>query len=237
MADVNTSPYEYYLELLGKWSTGVAIPSLWFCTFHLDSVNCLKSNLQNQLNGYESTLGDSGWNISENSVKYLTDGRLQYASNSLMGCVFTKEVSIPNESINISHEGLTYGGYMAPATVSERNKHINFGATFLETNASFLDLVIRPWLVLVGYNGFVARSQNSPKNVKCRLCDICLLAKAGANQSLVIRKIHRFYNVAPANISGETYNHTEGGLKLTNVDFAYDGYTILEKDTPNMLTR
>jgi hypothetical protein len=235
MANDQQSPYEYYLDLLGDWSTGVALPSLWFCTFHLDTVNCLKSTLQKQLNNYESTLGDSGWEISKDTVKYLTDGRLQYASNSLMGCVFAKEVNLPPESVNATHDGLDYGGFMAPVTVSERAKYVNFDATFLETNASFVDMVLRPWSILVGYNGFVARSKNSAKSVKCAQCDVCLLAKTGADSDLAIRKIYRFYNIAPINISRETYNHNPDGLKLTPVSFIYDGYAILEQDTPLML--
>jgi len=235
MANSQNSPYEYYLDLLGSWSTGVALPTLWFCTFYLDTVNCLKGNLQQQLNSYESSLGSSGWGISDNTAKYLTNGRLQYSSDSLMGCVFAKEVNLPSETVNATHDGLEYGGFMAPVTISERNKYINLDVTFLETNASFVDLVIRPWNVLVGYNGFVARSKNSPKAVKCSRCDVCLLAKTGPYSNLGIRKIYRFYDIAPINVGRETYNHTTDGLKLTPVSFAYDGYVILEQDTPKIL--
>jgi len=235
MANTQNSPYEYYLDLLGKWSTNNALPTLWFCTFHLDSVNCLKGNLQNQLNAYESSLGKSGWNISNNTVKYLIDGRLQYASDSLMGCVFAKEINLPPENIDAGHSGLDYGGFMAPATISERSKYVNLDVTFLETNASFIDLILKPWSVLVGYNGFVARSKNSPKGVKCNQCDICLLGKAGSGSNMVIRKIYRFYNIAPINIGREMYSHTSDALKTTQASFVYDGYTILEQDTPSML--
>ena len=227
MANSKNSPYEYYLDLLGDLVTGVALPSLWFCTFHLDTVNCLKKNLQTQLNGYESTLGDSGWNISNNTIKYLTDSKLQYSSDSLMGCVFAKQVDIPVTSVEAGNVGLEYGGYLPPVTVSKRTSYTPLTVTFLETNGSFLDLVIRPWLTLVAYNGFVARSKNSPKSVKCKQCDICMLSKTGPYSPLAIRKIHRFYNIAPTTLSGESYNHNADALITTQASFAYDGYTVL----------
>lgn len=227
MADYQTSPYEYYLDLLGNFATGIALPSLWFCTFHLDTVNCLKKNIQTQLNGYESSLGNSGWNIPDGTVKYLIDSSLQYSSKSLIGCVFAKEVSIPPINVDAGNVGLEYGGYLPPVTVAERGKYVPLTVTFLETVGSFLDLVIRPWATLVSYNGFVARSKNSPKAVKCRQCDICMLAKTGPNSPLAIRKIHRYYNIAPVSLNGESYNHNPSALILTPATFVYDGYTLL----------
>jgi len=227
MATGAQSPYEYYLELLGNWSTNIALPTLWYCHFHLDSVNCLKGTLNNQLGNYESALGNNGWGINKESVKHLIDGRLQYATDSLIGCVFAKQVNLPGELIKTSHEGLDYGGFMAPATTNGRRDVENLQITLLETNLSFLDLVIRPWSILVGYNGFVARSKKSIKNVKCSQCDIVMLSKAGPDNPLSIRKIFRFYNIAPMDISGESYSHMTDALKTTQVNFAYDGYTVL----------
>lgn len=232
---VGVSPYEYYLELLGNWSTGVALPTLWFCTFDLGSVGCL-GNLSSQISRYESSMGSNGWKISNDTVRYLTSPKLNYASGNLMGCVFVKQVDIPSESINVNMGSLGYGGYMTPATASERKQYNELKVTFLETNASFIDMVIRPWTILVGYNGLVARSRNSPKNVKASICDMVMLAKTGAYSPLGIRKIYRFYNVAPYQVSGESYSHASDTLKTTGVSFAYDGYTVLDGQTPNIIS-
>lgn len=229
------SPYEYYLDLLGHWSTNIALPSQWFINFHLDSVNCLKGNLQGQLNNYESH--GNGWTISSDTIKYLTSKRLQGASENLMGCVFAKELTLPGEAISGDHEGLEYGGYTAPLTISHRKSYPTLGVIFAETNASFLDMVIKPWSVLVGYNGFVARSKNSPKSVKCNQCDICLLAKTGSGSPMAIRKIYRFFNIAPLEVNSEVYSHQADALKTTSVQFGYDNYAILEEHTSSLITR
>lgn len=222
-----TKPFDKYLQLLGQWKTGVALPTLWFCTFDLGSVNALKGSLSNQLKNYESSLGSSGWDIKSSTVSKLTQSSLQYDSDNLMGCVFAKQVSIPSEQVTARHDGLSYGGFTSPITSDTRQQPSNFNVTFLETNASFIDFVLKPWCILVGYNGMVARSTNSKKSIKCSQCDMCMLAKAGAGQELVIRKIYRYYNVAPITVNGESYSHETDGLKTTQVTFAYDGYTIL----------
>lgn len=229
------SPYSYYLSLLGKWSTNVALASQWFIYFDFSSVNALNSDLTYQLRDRESTYGSGGWSISNNSVNYLLDGGLQYSDHTMTGCVFARQVTLPSEKITAGNEGLDYGGFQAPATASGRQKYGALNVTFLETNASFLDLILRPWTVLVGYNGLVARDQNSSKAVKCRFADIVMLAKSGANKPMVIRKLYRFYNLAPISIESEEYSYAQDGLKYSNVSFVYDGYVVQDVDTGKMI--
>ena len=229
------SPYSYYLSLLGKWSTNVALASQWFIYFDFSSVNALNSDLTYQLRDRESTYGNGGWSISNNSVNYLLDGGLQYSDHTMTGCVFARQVTLPSEKITAGNEGLDYGGFQAPATASGRQKYGTLNVTFLETNASFLDLILRPWTVLVGYNGLVARDQNSSKAVKCRFADIVMLAKSGANKPMVIRKLYRFYNLAPISIESEEYSYAQDGLKYSSVSFVYDGYVVQDVDTGKMI--
>lgn len=235
MSNLKPSPYSYYLHLLGKWPTNLALASQWFIYFDFDSVNCLSSNLKNQLSKRESALGNAGWNLSSNVTRYLLDGSLQYASDNLTGCVFARQVNLPSEGVNAGNEGLEYGGFMPPAVASNREKYKKLSVTFLETNASFLDLVLRPWTILVGYNGLVARTPSSPKAVKCRYADMVLLAKTGPGNRPKIRKIVRFYNLAPVSIEGEEYSYMADGMKYSNVSFVYDSYFILDADTPNLI--
>ena len=229
------SPYSYYLSLLGKWSTNVALASQWFVYFDFSSVNALNSDLTSQLRDRESTYGNNGWSISNNSVNYLLDGGLQYSDHTMTGCVFARQVTLPSEKITAGNEGLDYGGFQAPATASSRQKYGTLNVTFLETNASFLDLIIRPWTILVGYNGLVARDSASPKAVKCRFADVVMLAKSGAKKPMVIRKLYRFYNLAPISIESEEYSYAQDGLKYSNVSFVYDGYLVQDMDTGRMI--
>ena len=236
MANLKSSPYEHYLTLLGRWPTNLALASQWLVYFDFSSVNCLQGNLQNLLRDKENALGSNGWTLTDTVKKYLLDGGLQYSSNNLTGCVFSRQVNLPNESINAGNVGLDYGGYQAPATIGNREKYKKLTVTFLETNASFLDLILRPWIVMVGYNGLVARSENSPKNVKCNHADVLMYAKTGVGNRMQVRKAYRFYNLAPVSIEGEEYSYMTEGMKYSNVSFVYDGYCVLDANTPDLIS-
>jgi hypothetical protein len=226
------SPYSRYLDLLGSWPTGIALASQWFVYFDFSSVNSLLGNLENTL-GDREVSGE--WSLNPSVTRYLLDGSLQTSVNNYMGCVFCREVNLPSENVNAGHEGLEYAGYQAPATSSHREKYPNLSLTMLETNASFLDLVIKPWVISVGYNGLIARSPKSPKYVKSNFVDVVMLAKTGTYQPMGIRKIQRFYNVAPIGMEGESYSYQEEGLRYTKVNFVYDNYAILDADTSKLI--
>jgi hypothetical protein len=219
-----SSPYSKYLNLLGQWPTGLAMASQWFMYFDLNDVGVLWNGIEETLRQKESYFGSSGWMISNGSVRYLIDSALQTSS---MGCVFARQVDLPGDAFDAKHNGLDYGGYQSPTTSNTRQKYLPLKITFLETNASFLDLIIRPWLVAASYNGLVARPRGSAKNTKASYCDVCMLAKTGEGKSMIIRKILRFYNVVPIGFSGEQYSYMTDDMKYTAVDFAYDGYYVV----------
>ena len=226
------SPFAYYLQLLGQWPTGIALASQWFVYFDFTSVNALMSNLQNVLTDRES---GSEWNYNKDVTRYLLDGSVQYSVNNLMGCAFARQITLPSETINASHQGLEYGGFQAPATSTGRAAYGKLGITMLETNASFLDLILRPWAIAVGYNGLIARPRDSIKNVKANFADVVMLAKTGAYSPMGIRKIYRFYNVAPVMVPSEEYSYMEEGLRTSNVEFVYDRYVVSDGDTGQLI--
>jgi hypothetical protein len=232
MSYSDQSPFSYYLDLLGSWPTGLALASQWLIYFDFSNVNGLFNNLQSNLRKQE--IG-AEWSFNSDVTKYLLDGKMQSSVDNMMGCVFAREVQLPGESVSAGNEGLDYGGFQAPATANNRTKYEPFGVTMLETNASFLDLIIRPWVISVGYNGLIARNPNSEKNVKCNFADVVMYAKAGAYNPMQIRKVYRFYNLAPISLPGESYSYMEEGLKYGAVKFVYDRYAILDANTGNML--
>lgn len=227
------SPFAYYIGLLGSWPTGLALASQWFIYFDFSSVNALMGNLQNVLSKRE--IG-SQWTYNSEVTRYLLDGKVQLSTDNLMGCAFARQVSLPSENIIASNDGLQYGGFQAPATASSREKYEKLKITMLETNASFVDLVLRPWTIAVGYNGLVARNQNSEKYVKANFVDVVMLAKTGAYSPMGIRKIYRFYNVAPVRIPSEDYSYMEEGMRTSDIEFVYDRYAILDGDTGSFIS-
>jgi hypothetical protein len=217
------SPYEYYLDLLGKWPTSIALASQWMVTIHFDKVTNLFSNIQDKLISREQSV----WRYNNAVIDVLIDGGLQAKSDNMSGCVFARQVVLPSERIEAGNVGLEYGGFLPPSTAGKRDPYEPLSITMLETNASFLDLVIRPWIIMVGYNGLIARSPRSEKNVKAMI-DVVMYAKTGYGYPMGIRKIYRFYNAAPISLAGETYSYNEEGLRYSDVKFTYDKYCVLD---------
>jgi hypothetical protein len=219
--NASQSPYEYYLELLGQWPTSIALASQWMVHIHFNNVNSLFSNIQQKLIEKEQ----SDWQYNGAVTKLLIDGGLQARTDNMMGCVFARQVVLPSENVDAGNLGLDYGAYLPPAVAGKRGTYDPLSITLLETNASFLDFIIRPWIMMVGYNGLIARSTSSDKNVKAMI-DVVMYGKTGYGYPMGIRKIFRFYNAAPIAMGGETYSYNEEGLRYSDVKFVYDKYAV-----------
>jgi hypothetical protein len=225
MADELSGPYDSYLKTLSEWPTAVGSSNQWFLWFDVSSVNALVNSLNQKLYGFESNFGlGDGWDINENTVLKLTDG--EYHFRNRIGCVFAKQVNLPSDAFEASNRGLDYGGWMPPATSSNRQKYNKLKITFLETNASFVDFVIKPWLILSSYYGFMSRRANSIKNVKCTFCDVHFLARTESKQAQDTRKCYRFQNIVPVSIDAEQYSYLSDDMKTTSVEFVYDQYYV-----------
>jgi len=235
MPPINTfgysSTYEYYLALLGTWPTNLALASQWYLQFtSLNDINALTNNFGNVLNVYEDS---AYWQYSQYATSTLLGDTFQYAP--YIGCAWAREVDLPSEKINASHDGLEYGGYQPPATSNTRKKYDNLSITMLETNASFIDLILRPWAIAVGYNGLVARDKGSQKYVKCGQLDVVMLAKTGYGSPLAPRKVYSFSNVAPVTIPSESYSYMEEGLRTSPIEFVYDSYWVSDGATGSLM--
>jgi hypothetical protein len=152
----------------------------------------------------------------------------------MTGCVFARQVNLPSENIEAGNLGLEYGGFLPPATADRRQKYEPLKVTMLETNASFLDFIIRPWIIMVGYNGLIARSNDSPKRVKCDI-DVVFYSRTGYGSPMGIRKVYRFTNAAPIAINGEQYSYMEEGMRYTDVSFVYDKYAVLDGNSRSFI--
>lgn len=224
------SAYEYFFQILGDWGSSIPLESQWFAYFDLQGVPALKGDVGNAIKFFDSS---PQWKIGSTIVEQLKKDLYNPPIESLLGCVFARQVLLPGETINSSTSDLKYGGYLGPVTTSNREGYNKFSITFNETNASFVDFLMRPWTILVGYNGLIARSKGSSKNVRCPMVKIVYLGKTGARSPMTKRKIITFYNVAPVSIEDSASTYAADGLSYNKVDFVYDYYDVSEGDSPD----
>ena len=154
------NPYSYYLNILSQWTTAPALASMWLVVFNLGSVSALLNDPAANISSLDSD-DFLDWDISQETVLELLKPEYQQATQSFMGCVFAQEVTIPGESINIVQEGLDYAGFQTPHIARSRKKFQNLKVMFLETNASFCDLIDRKSTRLNSSHEWISRMPSS----------------------------------------------------------------------------
>lgn len=165
--------------------------------------------------GYEP----QGWNIEQGLNTLLARDYQQ-----TKGCLFAQAVQIPGESVVANPEGLQLNGYIRTTSGGGRNAFQNIQISFLETNVSFVDNVIRPWVVATSHLGFIARPGAS--NYRCNISVYKLGVYSNDTTPYVACK-YNFYGACPIDVSGEEYNYTQTSAPVNReATFIYHYYTI-----------
>jgi hypothetical protein len=231
----STGPIPYYLDILSQWPSAIAIDSQWFLSINFDSLPIFNLDLIDIVREYENGSSSSiDWDVSSSVIKTLISKKYQ-SGHEFLACVFAEGVTLPSDSVDASNKGVSHAGFQGAATVSKRNDFKTFSVTFTETNASFVDLVIRPWLIAVSHLGFVTRD-NRNLNVKALNLDVMYIAKTGSGSKPAYRKGFRFHGVAPISISNFTSRHSNVGLQSYTVEFIYDSYSVSAKQTNQLIS-
>lgn len=166
------------------------------------------------------------WNIDQGKGEITRDRYLRTGGGE-HGCILAQGVVLPGERYEIGDATLTnnmgflpgkYGGNrmaMQPLTLQWR-----------ETNRSFVDLVIRPWLILASHIGLAARPPLDGRQIKCNI-SVVQLAKTYQYIPLVERKIWRFYNCVPTSIDSKELTYQDGNnFDFFTTEWHYSHYSI-----------
>jgi hypothetical protein len=141
------------------------------------------------------------------------------------GCLFAQAVQIPGENNVANPEGIQFGGYIRGYVGGGRDPLEPLKITFLETNISFVDNVIRPWVITTSYLGMIARS-GADKNYRCNISVYKLGVVTPQDFPFILQK-YTFYGACPVNVSGEEYNYTQVSSPINReVTFVYHYYSL-----------
>jgi hypothetical protein len=144
------------------------------------------------------------------------------------GCLFAQAVQIPGENTQVNPEGFQQNGYIRTVTGAGRDAFTNLEITFLQTNVSFVDNVIRPWVIATAHLGMIAR--DGLDNYRCNITVYRLGIQANSLPPYVAMK-YTFFGACPISVSSEEYNYTQTTSPINREStFTYHYYTI---ETPN----
>lgn len=172
---------------------------------------------------------ENHWRVD--NTRQVIMSSLQATAQTPLGgqvCLWCQGFSVPGETINTSRPnnatGGPTGGLLTGVVTQERQTYGNLELAILETNASFIDFVIRPWIALVGHYGLISRSPSSTQNVKTTITGV-LFDKNNAN---AIRKIFTFRGACPVSIGNTDYATGLDYMEPQKVSFIFNTYSVEE---------
>jgi hypothetical protein len=211
--DINTtSTLPFFLEnFLSKPATALPKGAQWLLMFDSFPVEAIKKGL-----AYES----QKWQV-DRAIGVITMGDdFLYKK----GCLFVQAVQIPGESFTVNPEGLQQNGYLRTNIGAGRDAYNGIQVVFLDTNVSFVDNLIRPWVIATSHLGLIARSGSD--NYRTTMSVFKLGVQNPSEPPYVAQK-YTFYGVCPISVTGEEYSYSPV-TSPTNREttFLFHSYTI-----------
>lgn len=210
--------------------------SLWHVVIENFPIALNTSNIQMLECGGQAIVDGLGPNKSfhynnyDNARETMTNPMYQNqqgGKDQTAGCLFAQGINLPTEQMSTSRVSVENNRGFVPGLVGgNRNEFNPLSIEFRETNGSFVDTMIRPWVTLASHYGFVARGRSDPKNIKTNI----IISQIGINghDSPYIRKRMMFHNCVPFQIAQQQYTYDVDGGQVPPIDvqWAYTNYSI-----------
>jgi hypothetical protein len=211
-----------YMEFLGDSSTQIPLDSNFLLVF--ESRTILPPAL---LRSFPSGLENGYWDV--NTTKRVLTSIVTKGDNNAplagRGCMFVHAFDVPGEAVATSRPGTlaTNGSFLSGVVSGDRTQYNStFDLGILETNKSFTEFVIRPWIALVGHYGLFTRAENSVQNVKTNVTGILF----DRNNKNKVRKVYRFTGVAPVSMASVNYAYGKNDFRLDKVSFVFNKFGV-----------
>lgn len=257
--------HDNFFYNLGKWATGVPLQHLWVVVIDFkkiqSSINYWLSSEATEMTPYNSPEQEMFSSLT--STEYQNKAFEQYS----YGCLFARSINIPGEKIETTRAGIEgmAGGMLFPSIITSRSPLPEIGVSFMETNASFVDFVVRPWLVAASHAGTIARSSNNLKTnmtayfysksdtlsdnrAESGTSSLILDGRAISTQfyspgspfilngqPLNARKVFTFENILPTSVNAQEYTQSGEGLQIRPCNFTYTKYYTTSNSSSSKL--
>lgn len=227
---LENSHIPYFHQMVCKWAFNIATNYEW--VLFLDAKQN-KNNILGRIYNLSGPYEPEGWEMGDTAA--LTWDK---SAQETIGCIFAQGVRLPGEKVNVEYAGITETsrrGFLNGPIINGRTDFEALECDFLDTNLSFVESVLRPWSILVGHEGLIAREGNA--SLKCNI-HVYQLAKNPNNRPAqyrgsddevyknVIRKAWTFYDAVPISVSNEELKYDSIARSLRQASFVYNYYAI-----------
>lgn len=236
---------DHFLKLLDNWEFSLPLNQLWMVFFDIPAA--ISNEMMGAWGEHIIPVGGS------NSINLARDRFLAGDKYTrFIGCAFAQTVTLPQEQNAIVKVGPSNRGFLKAPVLQQRQSFASINIEFLESNLSFVDFLIRPWIVATSHYGYVARPDVDLTT------DIVVInfAKGGADfdfapyapardngsstdnvmlrnrRGFVPRKMFLYSGCTPINMRPERYGYTpEAGVDRRDTEWTFRRYQVL---TPSM---
>lgn len=208
---------DYFLTTMESWVTSIPLRTQYIALFDSFPYN-LNSN---ELKRLEPVQG-KGFNIDPARTALLN-----YPLQGIVGCIFLDGVNIPDDTLTgaaatiDNNRGFIQGSILEGRSAFADN---NLTLQFRETNTSFVDMIMRPWVILAAHTGYVAK-QSAYDNIKTNIT-IIQYSRTYQNISQIPRKVWNFYNCVPLSVGTRNLSYDTEQVDKYDVPFIYDRYSV-----------
>lgn len=144
------------------------------------------------------------------------------------GCIYCQAIDLPGESLVVNPEGnIMSNAFLRSYVGGGRNQYPQMRMTFLDTNVSFCENFLRPWVIATGAFGLIARDRLDTKNYRTDLVCYKLGTYAPADKPEILMKM-TFYDICCVSVSDEayTYQPVVGSPSVREAEFVFNYYSI-----------
>ena len=223
----DASELSLFRELLGSPEFSIPLGSNFF--IQIASIPTAVASTDNLQYFEPGRRAGAGWNIAE-GTENLINVHNGMGINATGACLFANGITPPVEAINVARVGMQAafddhsGGLLDGVVTKSRKQQDSVAISFLETNQSFIDFVIRPWVILTGHVGLIARAPGSVDDVKTTITATFFSRHDG---QVSPRKIFTFFGCAPVSIDTATaYDYGTNAVNTIKTTWAYNYYTL-----------
>lgn len=164
---------------------------------------------------------NQGWDITAGLECLISND--EYSSK---GCLFCQAVSLPGEQAIVNPEGIQKNHFIRTTTGDGRADYSPGGLkmVFLDTNVSFVDNIIRPWVLTTARLGMIARSGDTQYR---QPIDVYKLGVLTPKKNPFVLQKYSFEGVCPVEVSPEEYNYSPASAPINReVTFVFHSYKL-----------
>lgn len=213
-----------FLDSMSQWNTSIPLNTQFIILIDNFPLGLTTNVLQN----LEPIVQRTGFDI--NLAKNVS---INYKNQGIVGCIFATGFNIADESLNADSAKIPNNRGFIPGTILKDRSDFaanKFTLNLRETNTSFIDFVIRPWVIMASHFGYVARDPNDPvealKNPKTNIT-VVQYTRSSKGLSQIPRKTWRFYNCVPTTVDSRDYSYGGGDeAKEFATTWVYDKYEV-----------